>query len=179
MFDASFSSSRRQLFRQLTNRSGAPLRPPWSVAEVDFTDHCTRCGDCIQQCPESILIKGSGGFPELDFQRGECTFCQECVHSCRAPVFIDTQLPAWSHKAQISDQCITHNQVVCRSCAEQCDPEAIRIRPQSGGIGTPQLDLERCTGCGACVSVCPSQAIKVGTCPDPSSQSPVNSQQQS
>jgi len=26
----------------------------------------------------------------------------------------------------------------------------------------PRLDIERCTGCGACISVCPVKAIRMG-----------------
>lgn len=161
MSQSAFNPSRRQLFRGDTGSKHLPTRPPWSVTETDFTDQCSRCGDCISQCPEQILIKGSGGFPEVDFKRGECTFCQECVSSCKAPVFRDPQESPWSIKAVISDRCIAHKQVVCRSCVEQCDPEAISLKLKIGGVGTPEIKPEQCTGCGACVAVCPTQAILI------------------
>ena len=37
---------------------------------------------------------------------------------------------------------------------------AIRFRLQLGGVAKPILDLESCNGCGACLSVCPTKAIK-------------------
>ena len=162
MPQAAFNPIRRQLLRGDTGARRLPLRPPWAVAEPLFIDACSRCGDCINQCPEVILIKGSGGFPEVDFSRGECTFCGDCVKNCQTDALQQfEQLPPWNYHATISDACITHKQVVCRSCVEQCEPEAITLTPQPGGVGTPELDSERCSGCGACVSVCPSQAIQI------------------
>ncbi|MEH6472012.1 MAG: ferredoxin-type protein NapF [Halopseudomonas sp.] len=163
MPQTAFNPSRRQLLRGDTGTKRLPVRPPWSVSELLFVRDCSRCGDCIEQCPEKILIKGSGGFPEVDFQQGECTFCQRCVESCQAPVFHSTEQAPWQIKAVISDRCITHKKVVCRSCVEQCDPEAISLLPQLGGVGTPTINLDSCTGCGACIATCPTQAISVQT----------------
>ena len=82
--------SRRALLRGDPTPTEPPLRPPWSVAEDIFTDVCTRCGECLAACPEKILIRGDGGFPGVDFQRGECTFCRACVDACPEPAFLDT-----------------------------------------------------------------------------------------
>ena len=83
--------SRRQLLRgqflQSLHSENAKIqginaiRPPWSVNEEDFTDKCTRCGDCILVCETQIIVKGDGGFPEIQFDKGECTFCQKCVNN--------------------------------------------------------------------------------------------------
>lgn len=160
---SAFSPARRQLFRGDVGARQLPLRPPWSVAEAAFIEGCTRCGDCIRACPEQILRAGSGGFPEVDFGRGECTFCGDCADACRAPVFDPGQSPPWTVKARIETHCITHQKVVCRSCEEQCEPLAIRFTPVAGAVATPRVDLDRCTGCGACRSVCPAEAITLST----------------
>ncbi|HEY6873659.1 MAG TPA: 4Fe-4S binding protein [Geobacteraceae bacterium] len=39
----------------------------------------------------------------------------------------------------------------CFSCLDRCPEGAITLEPGSG-VG---IDRERCTGCGACVAVCP------------------------
>ncbi len=158
---STFNPSRRQLFRGDIRVQRLPLRPPWSVTEVDFNRDCTRCEGCIKACPEAILIAGSGGFPEVNFALGECTFCGDCVAACEAPVFRPRQQPPWQQQAEISDACITQKQVVCRSCSENCEPEAIQFRLGVGAVGIPEVDLDRCNGCGACVAVCPTQAVKV------------------
>jgi ferredoxin-type protein NapF len=176
MSQTAFNPSRRQLFRGDAGTKRLPVRPPWSLPETEFTQDCSRCGDCIKHCPEAILIKGSGGFPEVDFQRGECSFCGDCVASCSAPVFKAINTQPWMLKATIGERCITHQKVVCRSCIEQCQPEAITLVLQPGGVGIPTLDSNLCNGCGACVAVCPTQAISVQHTTATALTTPFNSQ---
>jgi ferredoxin-type protein NapF len=145
------------------------------VDEIAFTEGCTRCAACIDACPESILIAASGGYPEVTFIRGECTFCGDCVTACPAPVFENTQSTPWQLKVMLDEQCLAHKQVVCRSCGENCEAEAIRFELGARGVGIPQVDPDCCTGCGACLSVCPTQAITlipqvIGTIPSESHQ---------
>ncbi|WP_207905744.1 ferredoxin-type protein NapF [Aestuariirhabdus litorea] len=138
-----------------------PLRPPWSLEESLFTQHCTRCGDCIDVCETAILVKGDGGFPTVDFARGECTFCQGCLSHCETGALNAAITPPWNIKAGINAQCLTQQQVVCRSCADLCETRAIRFDPLAGGVASPRIEADQCTGCGACVSVCPSHAINL------------------
>jgi ferredoxin-type protein NapF len=142
------------------------LRPPWLLDANSFTEACTRCGACIERCPEQILQAGDGGFPHIDFSRGECTFCGECTGNCEAGLFVpraDQRMPAWPYKAQINfATCLTGEGVHCRSCEDYCEPRAIRFPPVAGGVPQPVLKTESCTGCGSCVAHCPPQAIAVG-----------------
>lgn len=64
--------------------------------------------------------------------------------------------------------CLALNAVVCRACAEQCDLDLIRFKPQLGGVSFPTLDAERCTGCADCLAACPTQAIVLEPRPQPS-----------
>ena len=147
--------------QQIKQQGPRAIRPPWAVNESDFTTACTRCGDCIQVCETQILIKGDGGFPEIQFDKGECTFCQKCVLVCEQPIFRSLEEEPWAHKVEITTQCLTENRVECRSCQDSCPMNAIRFRLQLGGVAKPILDLESCNGCGACLSVCPTKAIKI------------------
>jgi ferredoxin-type protein NapF len=61
--------------------------------ESTFVDGCSQCGDCLNVCPENIIKKGDGGFPEVDFLQGECTFCQKCVESCDQNIFFKLRKP--------------------------------------------------------------------------------------
>ena len=134
---------------------------PWALPEGEFLSRCTRCNACIDACPEHIVVRGSGGFPEVDFTRGGCTFCGRCADAC-APRALDRAAgEPWALKATIAASCLARNRVVCRSCAERCEARAIRFVPALGGAADPVVDLERCTGCGACVAVCPVSAIDV------------------
>lgn len=152
---------KRALLRGQTNRA-SPQRPPWSVSDAAFLDNCTRCGACIDACPEHIIRKGDGGFPEVDFKLGECTFCTQCVTACPEPCFLppdDTQ--PWAIKATMTDQCLARHGTYCRSCGDSCPSEAISFQLQLGGKAEPCVDHDRCTGCGACVGPCPVDAVRL------------------
>lgn len=159
----SVSVSRQQFLRGDWRGRRAAIRPPWLRAEAHFLENCTRCDACIEACPEHIIQRGHGGFPHIDFSRGECTFCAACTAHCPEQLFHDTahtssQAP-WNIVAEITEECLTYKGVVCRSCAEQCEQRAIGFRPVLGGVFQPELDVSLCTGCGACFEPCPVKAI--------------------
>lgn len=152
-----FSAERRSFLRG-GSAATPPLRPPWAIAEPLFLDRCTGGGDCIAACPEQVLARGDGGYPVFDPGRGECLFCADCVESC-APDALDAGLSAaWTIKAGIAATCLARNGVTCFSCRDACGEAAIGFRPALGGA-LPEIDATRCTGCGACVGVCPVAAI--------------------
>lgn len=142
-----------------------PTRPentlPWAKDWLSFTDGCTRCGDCLAACPERIIVQGDGGFPVVDFGRGECTFCGRCVEACEQDVFVSRAESPWRQLASFGAACLAIQGVHCRSCEDSCEPRAIHFKPQLGAVARPELDAERCNGCGACVAGCPAAAIKI------------------
>ncbi|OBT09219.1 ferredoxin-type protein NapF [Shewanella sp. UCD-FRSSP16_17] len=154
----SINHSRRNLFRR---RKDNAQRPPWVIDSIEFTDECTRCNACIDACETKVLIKGDGGFPEIKFSEDECTFCQQCATVCEEKVFDVSQALPWTIKASINDSCLTYKGVWCQSCKDACDPRAITFKMAVGQIPKPIIDIDACTGCGACVSPCPAQSITV------------------
>jgi ferredoxin-type protein NapF len=152
----SVNQGRRSLF---SRRKSNALRPPWVKTDIEFTDICTRCDNCIKACETSIIKRGDGGFPEVDFTLGECTFCQKCVTACEEPLFDTEQHVPWLIVANIKQTCLTYNGVWCQSCKDACDPRAISFVMAVGQVPKPIIDTSACTGCGACVSPCPSNAI--------------------
>lgn len=154
--------ARRGFFRGRP-RPRVEKRPPWALPEVDFIDHCTRCNDCLKACPTQILVVGDGGYPTVDISVGECTFCGDCVTSCKPKALQrkGSEQPAWPYKAQIGEDCLPRQGVECRVCGDFCDARAIRFTPRLGGSPLPEIDPEKCTGCGACVAPCPVTAISV------------------
>ncbi len=144
-------------------RPKAEIRPPWALPESEFVDRCTRCNDCLKACPQGILVPGDGGYPTVEFSRGECTFCADCVTACLPKALLRSSEDAmpWPYKAQVSAACLPKKGVECRVCGDFCDVRAIRFQPRIGGNPLPDIDPDTCTGCGACVAPCPATAITI------------------
>jgi ferredoxin-type protein NapF len=152
------NNARRNLLR------GIPLdtpvfRPPWAIAEAEFLDLCTSCGDCVRACPEDLVHVGAGNYPEVRFGDAECTFCRRCVDSCNEGALSQAVVPPWRLKPAIDESCLAKRGVVCESCRDVCDERAIRFDLRAGRVANPSIRLDDCTGCGACVSACPAEAI--------------------
>ncbi|MEW8029742.1 MAG: ferredoxin-type protein NapF [Candidatus Thiodiazotropha sp.] len=163
------SIDRVQFLRGDINSRRRGILPPWSIGDSDFLELCNRCDECIKACPSRIIVNGSGGFPAIDFTRGHCTFCGDCVKACQPKALNfpdDFTTPPWSLEIEIEQSCLSLNAVVCRSCGDICEERAIRFQLQTGGRSQPQPDPATCTGCGACVAVCPSKSITITPIPN-------------
>lgn len=154
----SINQSRRRLFNRKNTQA---VHLPWVDTNIEFTDICTRCNKCIDACETNIIVKGDGGFPEVNFAIDECTFCQKCVQTCDEPLFNLEAEQAWRLKATILDACMAHQGIWCQSCKDACDSRAINFSLAIGKAPVPNIDIEACTGCGACVAPCPSHAIRI------------------
>lgn len=137
-------------------------RPPWTD-DTSVRKYCTSCGDCCNVCPEAILFKGPAGTPMLDFRSGACTFCRACADACTEPVFSGTAQKPWNLIAVPGESCLLKSGVSCRSCTDACDHEALKFDLRVRPIGAVIVNSESCTGCGACISVCPSDAISMSS----------------
>jgi ferredoxin-type protein NapF len=115
----------------------------------------------VAACPEAIIAIDAGGFPEVNFQRGGCTFCGDCVTACPTGALADLGQPAWSGAARIAASCLSFQGTSCRLCEEHCEPRAIRFRPLPGGRALPEVDVADCTACGACLHICPVDAVTI------------------
>ena len=160
MGQAAHNSNRRAFLMGRSDRDTCDVRLPW-LATDRFEDDCTRCGECLAACPEKIIAPSAGGFPSIDFSRGECTFCGACADGCPENLFDRRRPQPWKFKALISDSCLAKRHVMCRSCDDACAHSAIAFAPARGRPPSPEINTHRCTGCGACVSVCPENAIAI------------------
>ncbi|KAG1658133.1 Ferredoxin-type protein NapF [Nymphon striatum] len=130
-----------------TRRLPVVVRPPYSVEETSFIETCNRCDDCISACPENIIIRGDGGYPEIDFKQGECTFCNRCADTCHVNAIQRGAKEPWALDISITSKCLSMNAVVCRACGDNCEAQAIRFQLKLGGVSEPQISLDDCTGC--------------------------------
>ncbi|MBL8516930.1 MAG: ferredoxin-type protein NapF [Betaproteobacteria bacterium] len=155
--------SRRSFLRGRARPPRPAPRPPWALApDAAFLQACTRCGDCVDICPQKVLVVGDGGFPEIRFEFAGCTLCGECERAC-APCALDSgrQPQAFKVRIRVAEGCLHEQGVECRLCGDACDARALRFRPRVGGLALLEADREACTGCGACLSLCPPRVLKL------------------
>jgi len=161
-------ADRREFFRSFVKpfektKEGQPLlvRPPYGESESAFQNKCIVCESkaCVASCDEKIIVIAQDGTPELTFEKNGCTFCEACALACTEGVLS----LAHTHNAELlnavfrisTEACVAHHGVICHACKEPCIDDAILFN----GMFNPVIDDDRCTGCGFCISRCPTQAI--------------------
>jgi len=155
--------SRRQFMRGDFSGRARPVRPPGALTEQRFLTACSQCAVCIDACPEKIITRGSGGYPEVNFLQGGCTFCGECIRVCRdgALKHAEDNVVRWPIIATINSNCLSYQGVTCRICGDACDIDAIQFDIKAGHTALPRININSCTGCGGCVGDCPASAIEM------------------
>jgi ferredoxin-type protein NapF len=151
-----------------------PLRPPGALDEPRFTGVCMRCGNCAQVCPSKIIqpdLGGSGvaGFltPQLRF--GD-DYCREDCHRCNdvCPSGAIARLTLAEKRLRVigwavvdPDQCLLVQGRECTACIQKCPYQAISMRSIDGGFSNePFVIRDRCNGCGACETACPTRPLR-------------------
>ncbi len=157
---------RRKLFTALSSTvkkgegAASVVRPPYARDVSLFQTLCPQCESkaCASACEEEIIVIGEDGTPTLDFSKRGCTFCDRCAEVCEAGVLDDVTKSHVEAKIEIDVlKCVAWHQVMCSSCKEPCLEDAIVFL----GLFRPQVDMNKCTACGWCLSVCPTNAIAV------------------
>lgn len=69
--------------------------------------------------------------------------------------------PPVAQLAPAGPACLGTQGVECRLCGEACDTGAIRFPPRLGGVALPVIDTARCNGCGDCLPLCPTAALRL------------------
>ncbi len=157
-----FSASRRSFLKLPSQPEAAAIRPPWSD-EASVRAHCTGCKACVEACPETILLMDRAGKPKVEFDGRECTFCRKCAESCGEPVFDLTRSRPWDLKATIAAGCLQEHGISCQLCRDACPVSAIRVDLDKRPFGRLKIEEAACTGCGACLSVCPQEVLSLIT----------------
>lgn len=158
------SSSRRNFLKGNFTNLVHRVRPPWSITEHLFLECCTRCNDCINACPEHLLIQAEDHYPQASFVKAGCTYCAECLEACKTGALqgLRTDIDqAWQHVMRVNDNCLSVKGVVCRACGDHCDARAIGFTLLTGGRSLPEINPAACNGCGQCIPSCPADAITI------------------
>ncbi len=164
------------LFARAASAEYPPLRPPGSLDEESFAGVCLRCGNCTRVCPTRVLRPDVSAerltgllAPVMEFDRGYCREnCNECGQVC--PSGAIRRLPLEEKRRQVVglpaltlDACQLVDGGECTLCIRSCPYEALSVY-SDGFDSRPNLDPDKCIGCGACESVCPvrpQRAIRV------------------
>ncbi|MBE7492848.1 MAG: 4Fe-4S dicluster domain-containing protein [Planctomycetes bacterium] len=148
------------------------FRPPGAIHEREFLDACSRCGKCVEACPEKVLhlaAENEGppkGTPVLRPNHGACTLCGDCMTACPTGALKPT--PVGEIRIGIAviqpDSCLGYHNKSCRACHDACplEPNAIDFEAT-----VPKVDSRVCTGCGLCVHACPTRPPSVLVLPRP------------
>ena len=81
--------------------------------------------------------------------------------NCPESLFDTEQEQPWLLDLDISKDCFAKRDIVCQSCGDVCDTQAISFVYETTAIAKPIINKDACTACGACVGACPAKAITV------------------
>lgn len=159
------------LFSQRTGKSKKLL-------DYDYK-RCNGCCICVEVCPKNAiepgpLIEVATGLdaPSVIVDYTKCSFCGMCAAFCPVKALKMTvndreilDLPEFPHL----DSGVVFNEkcLPCLLCKKACPEEAISVdltfpkkevlAPfRSGRKGEIEVDMKKCTLCGACDEVCPA-----------------------
>lgn len=146
------------------------LRPPGALAEVEFLEACTRCGDCIEACEPGAIrtapprLRSAAETPIIDPTLAPCLLCEDlpCISACE-PGALRAEAPSSLGTAHVQAfDCLNRLGTTCSVCVERCPvPGAM-----SWAGGVPTVDASLCTGCGQCHYACPAPSNAIAIHPN-------------
>ena len=119
---------------------------------------CIGMGNCVRVCSFDAMHLANG---VARVNRSKCVGCGACVEAC--PKSIISLIP---ESQRIHPACRSRDKgasvtkmckagcIGCMKCQRECPAEAIVVKDF-----LPEVDPEKCTGCGHCAEVCPRGII--------------------
>lgn len=146
---------------RVTGHNKKFIRPPGAIPEEEFLQKCTKCGLCVEACPNRALRIADGnqgifnlGYPYLEVAERPCVLCEKlpCIEACAdgalMPIRHDEIFLGKVHIDR--DRCNAWQGEHCVNCEYGCPvPGAIIFRDKK-----PYIDPSVCVGCGICIHAC-------------------------
>lgn len=146
-------------------------RPPGALEGSNFTDVCSRCGECVKVCPaECIKIDTTGdngdGAPYIEPNEMPCVMCQGllCMHVCPTGALrpipiqdIDMGTTLWREET-----CVRTIGENCTICVDQCPMGSAALELNGNRVVVKE---DGCTGCGVCQHYCPTDPKSIVVTP--------------
>ncbi|MBN1480701.1 4Fe-4S dicluster domain-containing protein [candidate division KSB1 bacterium] len=167
------------LFKRSIATSASIIRPPAALPEGQFQSTCIRCGNCARACPTHIIQSSFDAndiagllTPKISFTHGYCLpACTACGTVCPSGA-----IKTFSKNDKKSlvlgiahidvENCLLSRHKECDRCQFYCDYDAVMIHPSDFELAAwPEINRQRCVGCGACAVVCPANAIRIEAAP--------------
>jgi len=107
--------------------------------------------DILKKCNDAGLVIQPG---TAQNPAGMCNCCGDCCSVLRGLKLLPKPAEAvFSNHYAIVDPLLCSG---CEECIERCQMEALSLNDIAGII---EIDLDRCIGCGLCVTICPTGAL--------------------
>lgn len=150
-----------------------PVLPPGAGTQEHFSNTCTRCYACVNECALAtgvltvkapVDVNFSAFFqPELDTRRSYCSeSCNRCSQVCPSGA-IRRLSTAEKHSRQIGLAKIEKTLCLawefgesCMVCDEYCPYGAIDFDYDENDLPRPVVNADVCRGCGSCEFACPA-----------------------
>ncbi|KNC88423.1 ferredoxin [Trabulsiella odontotermitis] len=101
-----------------------------------------------------ILDKHESGLPQLNIQYASCDGCGLCIDACDVGALLPQTSFDTGLRPVFNANCVNPVRR-CNQCVDSCSSQACSV----GETWLPELDNDRCTGCGECLVQCNYDAV--------------------